>query len=535
MISQPSHTPSFLKRVIRRLGLDSKQDSYFFYMPNTKSPKGSFIALAAVFMVIVAVLVPVAMTLVQNIRRNTLQAQEYVAGAQNAAKAGLEDTLGYFVRQNKLLTAYPSQIMEATPTVFTAGISYVDQPFNPFYNTSNASYSDTFQGTTINLAGGITHAFYGLCNEYPLDAATNTLAASGTQVSSVFFARYEVQEQTNPVVTPAPTLNPLAVHDISGERETNYMNGDGLTWAINSTGYIYERKDYTVDNYGEYRVPYNVFPNKVLATAKAYTEFRKLSCTLPNSNSGVSYAAVYASAATDVILTGSCRLGNTVANGYGLCAMAGSASATAPTGAAATNFFGGGMVVYPGASGSAGSTANGPISDVNVFGMSLKDIQFIADYEGNQASGIPMTIQEPYKLSYYNGNLTYGPTQAATIYQRLYTSGILCVNGSLTLQSGGFNSAGTSDISGSDFTGIIFATGNVTIQPGCGVDGLIVLGYSAANPGQPPPQLSLPGGSTGSYSVLYTDPEAVIHVIQQVAQYREDISARKVLLAFPGI
>ena len=502
-------------------------------MPNTKSPKGSFIALAAVFMVIVAVLVPVAMTLVQNIRRNTLQAQEYVAGAQNAAKAGLEDTLGYFVRQNKLLTAYPSQIMEATPTVFTSGISYVDQPFNPIYNTSNAAYSDTFQGTTVNLAGGITHAFYGLCNEYPLDAATNTLAASGTQVSSVYFARYEVQEQ-NPIATPAPTINPLAVHDISGERESNYMNGDGLTWAINSTGYIYERKDYTVDTFGEYRVPYNVFPNKVLATAKAYTEFRKLSCTLPNQpSSGVSYAAVYATAASDVNLSGSCRLGNAVANGYGLCAMTGSASATLPTGAAATNFFGGGDVIYAGASGSEGSTANGPISDVNVFGMSLKDIQFIADYVGS--TSIPMTIQEPYKLSYYNGNLTYGPTQALTIYQQLNTSGILCVNGNLTLQSPGFNSGGTSNIGPSDFNGIIFCTGNVTIQQGSYVDGAIVLGYSAASTNNVAPTLTLSGGGTGNYSEAITDPEEVQHVIQLVAQYREDISARKVLLAFPGI
>lgn len=522
-----------------RLGLDPRQKLYYFYMPNTKSPKGSFIALAAVFMVIVAVLIPVAMTLVSDIRRNTLQAQEYVAGAQNAAKAGLEDTLGYFVRQNKLLTAYPNQIMEATPTVFATGVSFVDQPFNPIYNTSNAAYSDTFQGTTVNLAGGITHAFYGLCNEYPLDAATNTLApsAGATEVSSVYFARYEVREQTNPVVTPAPTPDPLAVHDISGQRETNYMNGDGLTWAINSTGYIYQRKDYTVDSYGEYRVPYNVSPNKVLATAKAYSEFRKLSCTLPNQPAGgaISYAGVYASVAADVNLSGSCRLGNAVANGYGLLAMAGSASATAPAGAASTNFFGGGEVLYPGASGSEGSTANGPISDVNVFGMSLKDIQFIADYTGSQAAVLPMTIQEADKLSYYNGNLTYGPTQASTIYQQLNTSGILCVNGNLTLQQGGFNSGGTTYIQGSNFTGIIFATGNVTINAGCLVTGVVVLGYSAASTNNTPPTLTLTGGGMGDYAQVVTNPQAVQEEIQLVAQYREDISARKVLLAFPGI
>jgi len=43
------------------------------------------------------------------------------------------------------------------------------------------------------------------------------------------------------------------------------------------------------------------------------------------------------------------------------------------------------------------------------------------------------------------------------------------------------------------------------------------------------------GGGTGSYSEALTDPAEVEYVIQLVAQYKEDISARKVLLAFPGI
>lgn len=547
MNSQPSHTPSFLKRVLVRLGLDSKQKQYFFYIPNTKSSKGSFIALASVFMVIVAVLVPVAMTFVANIRRNTQQAQEFVGGAQNAAKAGLEDTLGYFVRQNKLLTVFPSQIMEATPTVYSTGVSYVDQPFNPFYNTANASYSDTFQAVTqLPVTAGnqpMTFPFYGLCNEYPLDASTNTFiattGAAATQQTSVYFARYEVQEQANPIATAGVSFTPntMAVHDISGTRETNYMNGDGLTWAITSTGYIYERKDYTQDVYGEYLKPYNVYPNKVLATAKAYTEFRKLSCTLPNQpvSGGVSFASVYCTAASDVTVSGSCDLGGNMANGYGLCAMTGAAGATAPSGAAATNFYGAGDILYSGASGAEGATANGPISDVNVFGMSLKDIQFIADYVGSNSPAIPMTIQEPFKLSYFNGNLTYGPSQSQSIYQQLNTSGILCVNGNLTIDSGGVTNSSGLPVFSSIFSGIIFCTGNVTIQQGSLIDGVVVLGYSAASTNNTPPTLTLSGGGTGNYAYLTADPTGVNKVIQLVAQYREDISARKVLLAFPGI
>jgi hypothetical protein len=381
----------------------------------------------------------------------------------------------------------------------------------------------------------MTFPFYGLCHEYPLDAATNTINVAGsTQVTSVYFARYEVQEQPNPIATAGVTFTPipLGVHDISGNRVTNYMNGDGLTWAINSTGYIYERKNYNVDVYGEYTVPYNVYPNKVLATAKAYTEFRKLSCTLPGTSG--KYAAIYATTAADANLTSPCQVGGNMANGYGLYAMAGAAGATMPTGGSSTNFFGASTIMSPGASATVGATVNGPVSDVTVFGMSLKDIQFIADYVGSSSPNIPMTIQEPYKLSYFNGNLTYGATQSSTIYQQLNSTGILCVNGNLTLESPAENSAGTSYVLGSYYSGIVFCTGNVTIENGSQLDGTLILGYSAVYPSQPVPQLAVTG-ITGGYAYLTADPVAVANVIQQVAQYREDITARKVLLAFPGI
>jgi hypothetical protein len=185
--------------------------------------------------------------------------------------------------------------------------------------------------------------------------------------------------------------------------------------------------------------------------------------------------------------------------------------------------------MYTGASGGEGATANGPISDINVFGMSLKDIQFIADYVGNSSGPIPMTIQEAYKLSYFTGNLTYGWDQSAP-YQKLDTTGILCVNGNLTLET--TNVAST--VTNSYFSGIIFCTGNMTIQAGSIVDGMVVMGYSAASTNTSPPQLNIQG-SAGNYTYLTADPEAVKNVIQQVATYREDISARKVLLAFPGI
>ncbi|GEM_PF-1705255 len=518
-MSSESPNLSFLfKRLLRRLGLDSKQKSYFFYMPNLKSPRGSLIAFAGVFMVIVAVLIPVAMTLVKDIRLNTQQAQLFVAGAQNAARAGIEDTLGYFIRQKTVVRAlnanyvYPSVMVSPTPTAYSTGISYVDQPFNPQYNPTNFQYSDTFQETT-QLAGAMTHPFYGLCNEYSVDAASNTIPAAG-QTTAVYFARYEVREQTNPIVTPAPTLDPMAVHDITGTRDADYMNGDGLVWAITSTGYIYKRADYTMDQYGEYMIPYNVYPNKVLATAKAYSEFKKLSLNLPDSGAGD--AAVYVHSAAGVNLSNYCYLNGSVPNAYGLCAMAGASSS--PTGANASNFVGGGIIYN--------SLGDAPISDVSVFGMSLKDIQFIADYSGSAA--LPLSIISSNKLSYFNGNLTYAATQTNPVYQTLNTSGILIVNGNLTL------GLGSSTSPSSYYSGIVFVTGNMTISDGCQVDGVVIMGLSNSYSGSGG-NLTLLGSSGGNFAYLTGDPAAVNHVIQQVAQYREDLSARKVLLAFPGI
>jgi len=509
MISQPPHTHSFLKRVIRRLGLDSKQDNYFFRMPNLKSSKGSFITLAAVFMVVVAILIPVGMVLLNSVRTNTQQAQEFVAGAQNAAKAGLEDALGYFVRQKVLITAFSGNVTAGATPTYVAGVSYVDQPFNPQYNASNPEYSDTFQATVTGP--GMAHAFYGLCNEYSVDAYSNTIPAAGH--SAVYYARYEVAEQTNPVVTPAPTLNPQAVHDISGLREANYVNGDGLVWGVNSTGYIYMRHDYTMDSYGEWLVPYNVSPNKVLATAKAYTEFRKLSCNLPNTIVGD--AAVYCSNATNVNLNGFSYLNGKVAGGYALCAMSG--TVTAPNGAGTTNFFGNGVTL---------NSSNGPISDVNVFGMSLKDIQNIADYVGS--TNTPLSIVSSNKLSYFTGNLTYAATQTLPVYQQLNSSGILVVNGNFTLGPG--SADGT--IQPSYYAGLIFCTGNVTIGGGCDVDGIVVMGYTTNVASTN--QLTLTG-TVGNYAYLNSNPNVITSTLNLVAQYREDISSRRVLLAFPGI
>jgi hypothetical protein len=506
---------SFVKKVVRRLGLDPEQGPYFFHIPNARSAKGSMVALAAVFMLVMAVLTPVAMTLVANVRRSSTEAQLYVAGAQNAAKAGLEDTLGWFVRQNKTLTAFSSNILVGTPTAYAVSAynasptptpiyyTYVDAPFNPAYNETNPAFSDTAESVTNNTTDAITAYFSGICNEFTVDATSTTIPAAGTTAAS-YFGRYEVAGQ------PTTAAVAYAVHDITGNRQPGYVNGDGLVWAVNSTGYIYQRKDYRMDKYGAWLIPYNTYPNKVLATAKAYTEFRKLSCNLPNSAAGD--AALYVANGANVKLGGYAYLNGKQSGAYALCAMSG--AVTKPTGAATTNFFGAGTIM--------GYANNSAITDTSVFGMSIKDIQFIADNVGSASSTVTVGTNQ---LTYYNGDLNYSGSSVTTAYQNLNGSGILIVNGNLTMN-------GASPATNCYFAGIVFCTGNLTITNGADIDGVVIMGYSNGVAAGGSVDIT---GSAGQYGILNANPFEVTQALKYVAQYREDISARRVLLAFPGI
>ncbi len=520
------NSSSYIKRAVRRLGLDPRQRPYFFYIPNLRSPKGSLIAMAFIMLLVMSVLIPVAMTLLTSVRQNTNAAQLNVAGAENSAKAGLEDALGWYVRQNKVLTAYANNVSvgstptwgissyNLSPTPTPIYYTYIDQPFAPSYNGSNPAYSDTSESTTLNIANGVTSCFYGIANEYPVDASSNTIPAAG-QTTAVYFARYEVGEQVDPVPPTGPTYTPSssACHDITGDREGGYVNGDGLVWAINSTGYIYKRMDYQMDQYGAWLVPYNVYPNKVLATAKAYTELRKLTCNLPVSAAGD--AAIYVTRAVSVYQNGYSYLNGKQSGAYALCAVTGtSASATLPNGAGSTNFFGGSTVI---------NATSSVLSDSSIFGMSIKDIQFIADNVGSASATITIGTNQ---LSYYNGSISFTGNNPVTAYQNLNGSGILIVNGNLTLN-------GASPSTNCYFAGIVFVTGNLTIMNGADIDGVVIMGNSTSYNGTGG-AVDI-AGSAGQDGILNANPHVVTEALKYVAQYREDISARRVLLAFPGI
>ena len=145
----------------------------------------------AMFFLLVAVsLITTGMKLVSTASREAKQTELYVGEAENVARAGLTDALGYFRRQQKIVMAFNQNYGAGSVPIYSSGISYVDQPFNPVYNGSNPASSDTLD------------ASIGIVNEYPLDGG-------GTTMDAVLWGRYEVKKQSIPFLAGlTPTATP---------------------------------------------------------------------------------------------------------------------------------------------------------------------------------------------------------------------------------------------------------------------------------------------------------------------------------------
>lgn len=156
------------------------------------------------------------------------------------------------------------------------------------------------------------------------------------------------------------------------------------------------------------------------------------------------------------------------------------------------------------------------LQDVNVFGMTLGDVKTLADYTGDSANSL--VIQGDWKLSYYTGDLVYSDTLPAP-YQRLHAYGILVVDGDLTFKK---PTGGT--VLPSSYGGVVFVTGDITIEDGCEIDGAVIMGSPYAHGAMGEVHLT---GSNGYFAQIIYNPNLVATAKSQVAQYREDISVRK--------
>ena len=486
--------------------------------------------MACIFMVVATTLITVGMKLISNSAKESKQAELYTGEAENVARAGLIDTMGWFRRQSGVVKAFnastwtPGQVPVTTTNPQTSlPFSFLDQPFQPVNNNANAQKSDTLDATI------------GIVNEYSLSTA-NIL----TDPNVNFVGRYEVRrvqsaEMTQvPITTPVATEVPGIVRDVTGKRTGGLVKGDGIVWSVTSTGYVYNRVDKSLNAGQTLAIPFNQYPNKVVATAKVTTEFRKFTVNLPTTGGNNWLAAVYCTNANKITLPTDDQgiiNGAVSATTYAVAALSQAPACSSPVNKD-TNNCQGGITCMSGASGT--------LADSTVFGgLSLSDVQFLADNRGDANN--PLNIQGDWKLSYYSGSVTFGGALASP-YDRLCVhgtngqessaTGILVVDGDLILLGG--NQSVSPPILASSFEGIVFCTGQLTVKDGSSIQGCVIMGTPASPASAAPGQVVL-SGSPGAFGEIYLNPSLVNLALAQVATYREDMSARKTLLSVPGL
>ncbi len=463
-----------------------------------KKAEGTGLVLAIIFMVVATTLITVGMRLISQSSRISHTQQLQTSEADAVARSGLSSALGWFNNQAPAtVSAYQQAYYPGQTPVYNSGVSYVDQmPTPPVYN-SNPQLSNTISPSI------------GLVNEYPLDNQDPTKAQ--------IFARFEV-----PIQQPG-TATPYALHDVSGNRGVSLLNGDGLVWDLTSTGYIYQRNSYAVSAastytgaYPQWSVPYNQGPNKILAKSMVSGEFRKVGLNFPTLNPATTEGAVFSNSATQVVLSGNYnRL-------QGAASATGNYAIIAMTSGSCTVNGNNGTNVSPSSSPCTCYTTaqTGLLSANTVFGMNLNNLQNIADINFSATSSV--SIEQAWKLTYVTGSVTFSTSSTNPALQGLNGEGIMVVNGNMVMGP-----------QCCTYNGLIFITGNLTVEDNDTINGSVILGTPYFNGSSNPGILTIQG-SAGLFGQVIYNPTAIYEAQQLVALYKEDISQRQSFLTVPN-
>jgi len=454
--------------------------------------------MATMFMIIAAVLIVVGTQLVKTARQQANQQTNSVAVAQNAAQAGLQDAIGWFKRQTNQPVAAetnpnnygaapnptPTYPVTITTNNGPLTVTYSDQAFYPVYNTANPVSTDTIDPT-----------IQGIVNEFSPDGAGSVSQAT-TDGSQPRWERYEVLQQP----AGAPVSN--AVHDVTGERMFQKMDGLGYVWSIQSTGYYYIRKDFTKSATAPYYwiKDYKTYPNKLLASCKMATEIRKISTTMPW---GVN-AALYMPDPGLLKTSTSTYVSNASQNG--VYSYAGTTN-NKPVTAGPKEVVGSGVTES--------GTVN--LSPADVFGMLITEFPNL-DSVVKPTTSTNFASIPSQSIIYYNGNLTIDPAGANPNFYVIgpggSQTGLLVVNGNFTMNSTASQQNG--------FYGLVYVTGSVNLT-GSIIEGALIVGNAGTG-------VTLTS-SNGNPAAIYYNATMLQRMQTVVSGYLEDVTARKIFLA----
>jgi hypothetical protein len=366
------------------------------------SQAGSALIVSIMMVMVAFMLSYVGLQLITNSNQASTQQELYTAEAQNVARSGIRDALQWFQAKNVVAEG------DATPAV-----AYPDGAFEP-QSSTNPAYSDTMDATI------------GMVQEYPI-------APNG-----VLWGRYEVPRQGP---SPTPYVS-LAAHDISAQMIPGDTDGQGNVWSVSSIGYVFANRNPSI--------PFDQYPNKVLAKTEVTTHFYKLSLVLPAdgpafSSNGASVSLNYNGEAEEGS-TGTCSIGVTenVSNIY----------------VASGGVTQGPATLIPAAS----------LAVSEVFpGMSLNQLAGIAD-NYTPTSLVPTDMGKNLytlpsgALIFINANSGSGTVTFNATYTFNATNSVLIVDGNLDVEP----------YADAYFSGFIYVTGTAIIKEPANITGAII-------------------------------------------------------------
>jgi hypothetical protein len=271
------------------------------------------------------------------------------------------------------------------------------------------------------------------------------------KISGNIWARYEVKK--------VDTKNPhLQVRDVSALRG---LAGTGQAWYLASWGAVFRRED---DQKG-----YKESPNRLLGTAQAFTEIRRMTLSPPGE------AAINSARGDNVVLTTRTRV------------VGGDASA----------------VVFPIGTGNvsaqgeiSGSPALAPVAGYDdspeaVFGVPYAQLKSLADDVYMNPSEFPSPMPQD-SLLIVEGDLTFDDTRP------LRGTGVIYVNGNVVVDASPRNF----------FNGMLYVTGNLLVRAPSIVRGTIVARGSIRVEG------------SGDYAEVEYDKKVLSALMVSMGQYR---------------
>lgn len=249
-----------------------------------------------------------------------------------------------------------------------------------------------------------------------------------------------------------------SIQDVSIRRG---KDAAGTIWLLESEGIVYFRKDLTK--------AYDEAPNVVIGRQRMRTEVQRLTLVLPAN------AAISALRGDGITTATRSRVLGGSNIGLAYSASTGNPSTSGPV---------------------SGSPARSSISPwtgsiQGVFGVTQQELINMADLVVSSAAELPAEIPDMYLIC-IRGNATFTPARPLT------GTGILVVFGNLTINANSY----------SNYNGLIYTTGNYTMNAPAQVSGAIVAGGTVALNG------------SGDFSEVSFDNAILTEIQRQVGQYR---------------